>query len=284
MIIMNCGITSSGKTTFSTALALSLIYKAKDTSAIIISFDKSVPTFSFWLPDENVSPTQHSLGALLEKSEINSQVLSQFIITPKKQTNLGLLAYCLTDTPFTYEEESHDKIVELVRAAQQLSDFVILDCNSDFDSISFITALECSDFTNCILSADLKGVAYYKTMKMFLQDKPKYKFDEIRYLCGNSKSWQPVSSIDGVVNQFAHRLPEELDIGLCALEGDIFSILGRCSGSYKKAVGKVANAVIKLRKTAIQDEEQSSPVELSNERVAKRTQELFEEASGGGDD
>lgn len=219
MIITVWGSSGSGKSTFSTLLAREL---AKKRQVLLVNFDMNTPMMPVWLPKKEIS-RKKSLGHLFGALEINTDVLAGAIVVPDGQKNLGLLSYLLQDRFMDFAEESREKLVGLIRAAEQLADVVVLDVTPDFASPVLPLALEMADQAYCLLTPELRGAVYYESAKCILADSPKFRWQEIRMILSPVEPFHAVEAMEGITGKLYGILPYTEDLDISCGEGKLLT-------------------------------------------------------------
>lgn len=237
MIIANYGNNCSGKTTFSAALATKLV-DDKNSSCIIIDFNIDTPARAVWEPTNKVS-RMFSLGALLEEEKIDLKVIPKYLLTHKDYNNIGLLGYCSGDTPISYEEPLYDKMIDVIRASEQMVDFVIVDCSSPLLTDTLEAAIEMSDCLNMLITPDVKGIVYYQTAQELFSKSPKFNIEKTNYILSPVKKWSDSSTIQKSLNNNFFELPYSIDIDFAMNEGEIFNTYKKAPKQYKKVVDSI---------------------------------------------
>ena len=91
-LIAVCGAPGSGKTTVAFKLAQEVYLSTSDCSVTFISPDTTVPTIGMLFP--NYKPDSlYSLSALLDSTDISSDLLLENLVTVKNMKNFGCLGF-----------------------------------------------------------------------------------------------------------------------------------------------------------------------------------------------
>lgn len=166
MMISICGSPESGKSTL--ALKLAQFFLKEKKQVIVVQTDYYTPTFVTFFPEEE---GEGSLGKLLSLPEITQEEILHSILQIKGEENLGILSYAKEETRYHYPEYTKDRAAEVIIQLKHMSDIVLVDCQTAFfEDLFAITALEMADRTLRVISADLKGISYYKSCMPLLSD------------------------------------------------------------------------------------------------------------------
>lgn len=238
MVITNCGNTASGKSCFSTAIASRLL-DLKKATCIIIDFNTDIPAKAIWEPTERTSPN-YSLGTLFEaKEKIDVKTLPKYLLTHNKYKNLGLLGYCSGDTALSYSEPTHDQFIDVIKAAEQMVDYVIIDCSSPMFTEALTASIEMADCLNILLTPDLKGIVYHQTANKLYGDIPKFHVENTNYILSPVKNFNDINTISENLNMKFLQLPYSTEIEVALCEGKMFDIYKKAPRKYKNTVDKI---------------------------------------------
>lgn len=197
------GSPNSGKSVFS-ALIADLISKDKK-EVILISGDKIVPMLPFF------SKGKSGLGSLFS-NELNSQNIAKAVNILKENTNIGIMAYELKNKKdYTFEQLS-----VLSDVLDSIVDVIIWDCMSDVNDIFFKFAIYVSNLKVCLITADLKGLLYYKTNEEYFCNINKLIFE------GMSKPYSTHEEVSSAIGGFDGVLPFTKELEIYSMAGDIF--------------------------------------------------------------
>ena len=243
MVITNYGNNHSGKTTFSVALANKIIEHKHNASIIIINFDNNVPAHAVWEPKREMS-RMYSLGALGEEIKIDQQVLPKYILTYEGNNNIGLLGYCIGDTPLSYSDITYEKVISIIRSAEQIADYVIIDSSSPLLTETLTASIEMADCLNVLVTPDNEGVIYLKTATKMFSRSSKFTVDRTNYILSPVRSYNAVENIKNGFNMNFTELPYVEEIRVQNCNGKLFHILKYCTRKYKKAVDSIVSTFI----------------------------------------
>ena len=218
-VIAVWGNAASGKSTFSAMLAKYLSDQKKHV--ILISGDQTTPMLSCYLPKANLVQSQ-SLGTVFDSDTVNNGILSARMVFSKKHSDIGILAYAPGDNPYTYTSYTYDKVCTVIETASQMADCLILDCPNRVRDLFTAAAVEYADVSCALLTADTRGISYYRANEVLLRD-PKFHMCRDLFIAGNCHPYQDVSTLGNVTGHLDGIFPYTKEIHLSALEGKIFS-------------------------------------------------------------
>jgi hypothetical protein len=175
-IIAVWGSPNSGKTTFATTLATA-IYDTFNATVIVLYPDLEAPVLPVMFPNEK-SEDLGSVGIPLSKTEIETEVLVQNLVTVKTRQNFGFLGYKDGENKFTYPKYGRAKAEALLEKLCAIADYVIVDCPSNMENNPLaMTALELSWQTLRLAAPDLKCISWYLSQAPLWGDS-KVRWDE----------------------------------------------------------------------------------------------------------
>ncbi len=158
-LIVICGSPGSGKTSTGLKLAQGLNSVNKD-SVLFVSLDTVVPTIGYLLPHSKPNEL-HSLGEIMNRTNIYREDVMKQIITDNRISNLGYLGFLLGENQYTYPAPTEDKVIELFHCLREIAEYIVIDCISDnTDFLSELAKRE-ADYVVPIISPDLKGMTYF---------------------------------------------------------------------------------------------------------------------------
>ena len=239
MIIVNIGSPASGKSTLSTALATEIL--KKQNSCILISLDTNIPHRALWESSRKVQK-MYSVGNVFDEVKIDSKTLPKYILTHEKYKNLGLLGYVAGDTPMEYPEPTYDQILALISAAEQLVDYVIVDCSSELLIDSTGASIEMADCLNVSITPNPKGLLYLKTLESVYGQNPKYIVSNTNYILSPINKWNDAEAMKKLIEKNnIYKIKYDVNIDEENTSGDMFNIVG-VSKSYRKTVNKLLDS------------------------------------------
>lgn len=175
-IIAVWGSPNSGKTTFATTLATA-IYDTFNATVIVLYPDLETPVLPVIFPNEK-SEDLGSVGIPLSKTEIETDVLVQNLVTIKNRQNFGFIGYKDGENKYTFPKYGRAKAEALLDKLCAIADYVIVDCPSNVESNPLaMTSLELAWQTLRLASPDLKSISWYLS-QMPLYSDSKARWDE----------------------------------------------------------------------------------------------------------
>lgn len=215
-IIAVWGNSEAGKTSFSIKLARALALAKKNV--VLIFTDVVAPTLSYVLPQSDLG--NKSLGALLDLPDIAQDDILKYIITLKNYKYIGLLGYLHGENALKkYAKYMRPKAHDLLIQARQIADVVIVDCSSNFDTLSE-AALEKADLVFRLASANLKASSFFASQLVAVPENQRH----IKIL-SNVKSFEPVREMEQLYLGVDSTTPYVHEIELQMLEGELFEPL-----------------------------------------------------------
>lgn len=160
-LIVICGSPGSGKTSTGLKLAQGL-NALKNESVLFVSLDIVTPTIEYLFPHSN-SNGFHSLGEIMNRTNIYREDVMRQIITDNRISNLGYLGFLLGENQYTYPTPTEDKIIELFHCLREITEYIVIDCVSDNTDLLSKLAKQEADCVVHIISPDLKGMTYFAT-------------------------------------------------------------------------------------------------------------------------
>ena len=124
-IIAVCGAPGSGKTTVAFKLAQEVYLSTSDCSVTFISPDTTVPTIGMLFP--NYKPDSlYSLSAVLDSTDISSDLLLENLVTVKNMKNFGCLGFKSGDSKYSFPTPTKEKVKNNERKiCRRLSSFIM---------------------------------------------------------------------------------------------------------------------------------------------------------------
>lgn len=278
MIITNIGCSGAGKSTFSASLASGIQHGNSRSTILLINFDANVPMHAIWEPKREISK-MYSIGTLFENDRIDEKTLTKSIVTMEHHPNIGTLAFCIGDTPLLYKDIEYKQVIDMLKAAEQLVDYVIVDCSCDLLADTTVAAIEMANCLNVFLTPDPMGVVYLKTARLMYDGKKKFMVDNTNYFLTPCRSFSATPNIKEALKIKAFELPYSNEIAVKNCEGDIFGAYQHAPRRYKNAVkkilasvgGKVEKNVVNEQAVKTDQSQKRKKGEMSNVRKSKRT-------------
>ncbi len=161
MIISIYGSPSSGSSTLAIKMARELAEKKKNV--ILVFADYYTPTFITFFPSEKESS---SIGSLLTADSLSSEYILKNLNTVEGNNYITFLSYKKGETLNSYPKYTERRIDELIINLNHLADVVIFDLGTYiFEDKLAIKTIERSDKVLMTITADLKGLSYYHSIK-----------------------------------------------------------------------------------------------------------------------
>lgn len=242
MIITNIGCSGAGKSTFSASLASGIQRGNSRSTILLINFDANVPMHAIWEPKREISK-MYSIGTLFENDRIDEKALTKSIVTMEHHPNIGTLAFCIGDTPLLYKDIEYKQVIDMLKAAEQLVDYVVVDCSCDLLADTTVAAIEMANCLNVFLTPDPMGVVYLKTARLMYEGKKKFMVDNTNYFLTPCRSFSATPNIKEALKIKAFELPYSNEIAVKNCEGDIFGAYQHAPRRYKNAVKKILASV-----------------------------------------
>ena len=231
MIIAICGSPGSGKSSLTLKLAKAFANSGKQT--IVIHTDYYAPAFVSFFPSEE----EHgSLGKLLSLPEISQELILKNMNTLKHEESIGIIGYGKTENKYQYPEYTKDRAVSTIIQLKHIAEVILIDCQTAFfEDLFAITAIEMADKTLRLLTADLKGLSYYKSCMSLLSDSrfsPEKHIKIIQDTTGTELAGVVADHISGadMVIPYTPELKEQFK------EEQILSPLAKRGKDYEKSI------------------------------------------------
>jgi len=254
VIITNYGVPGTGKSNFSASLAMAIEEANPRATVLIINYDTNVPMQAIWNPNREIARS-FSLGSVFEDDVITQKSLTKRIVTLENNKNVGLLGYCVGDTPLSYEDVEYSQVINLLKAAEQLVDYVIVDCEADLLNTAIAASVEMANCLNVFLSPDPNGIIYFKTSNLTYGNNSKFLVDNTNYIIGPYRSFHAIKEMKNLLNAKTFELPYSADIAVKNCEGSIFQV-------YKAAPRKYKNVVKKILLSTNEKSERTNPEDI----------------------
>ncbi|WMJ22699.1 AAA family ATPase [Paludicola sp. MB14-C6] len=239
-IISIWGNNGAGKSTVAALLSLFLSQQSK--SVILIDTCITTPQLSVWRPYDEVNYS-HSINSLMREDNLTLEILSHKL--DMVNDNLGILGFIRGETSInSRSNQREDKFLQILEFASSLSDYIIVDCNTNFlDDIYTIKSLELADTTLRVLSPDIKGVVFEQSCLSMLPNS-KFKTDKHIRVGGCCKSYHNINLVEGIIGNFDVLLPYCEDIELMNILGKLFEKFNSSQyNQYKTQLLKVMEVV-----------------------------------------
>lgn len=232
----------NGITTLSTALASELAQAGKQV--LLINTNKIIPANAIWHINEPV-PKEKSIVNLLRNEEITSATIARyFAIDSKGQTNIATLAYCDGDNILIGNEEApYQTYVQLLKSAQSIVDYIIIDCSKEISDMMTLAAFQFADLQMIALTPDARGVQFYKCNVPLLSNEQFNKCKRI-YLANLSTNDNDVYAFSDVIHhELVAVLPTDDGIRKSVAMGDFLNVSKYTGYRYNKGLKKLLSVV-----------------------------------------
>lgn len=238
MMISVCGSPESGKSTL--CLKLAQLFLKEKKQVIVVQTDYYTPAFVTFFPGEEGGG---SLGRLLSLPEITQEEILRSLSLIKEEENFGILSYAKEETRYHYPEYTKDRAVEVIIELKHMSDVVLVDCQTAFlEDLFAITALEMADRTLRVLSADLKGISYYKSCMPLLSDAKFSPEKAIKIVQDVKNTGLAAEAADAILGADM-TLPYVEELRRQYREEEILALLGKKGKEYEKRIRQLAEGV-----------------------------------------
>lgn len=272
MIITNYGSAGTGKSTFSVSLAVAIAKANPHATILIINYSTDVPMHAIWETKREL-PRTYSLGYLFENEEITQQTLVKSVVTLEDNKNIGTLSFCLGDSPLSYKDIEYKQVIQLLKAAEQLVDYVIVDCGSNLLKDETAASIEMANCLNVFLAPDPNGVVYYKTSKLMYESNPKFMVANTNYLIGPCKTFHAVKEMKEALGIKAYELPYSTEIAVKNCEGNIFGAYKVSPRRYKNIIKKILSSTNIETKKVKKNDEVKNTTSLKSEKESVKKEE-----------
>lgn len=238
MMISVCGSPESGKSSLCLKLAQFFVKEKKEV--ILVQTDYYTPAFVTFFPEEEGG---ESLGKLLSLPEITQEEILRSLSMIKGEENLGILSYAKEENRYHYPEYTKDRAIEVIIQLKHMGDVLIVDAQTAFfEDLFAITALEMADRTIRVISADLKGISYYKSCMPLLADakfSPEKAIKIVQDTKNTGLSGEAADAILGadMIFPYTDALRRQY------LEEEILAPLGKKGKEYEKRIRQLAEGL-----------------------------------------
>ncbi|MEG0179979.1 MAG: hypothetical protein RR654_10545, partial [Oscillospiraceae bacterium] len=193
-VISVWGSVGCGKSVVSIALAHEL--NTEKANVIVISFDKTSPMFSSYLPFQEFDVANNSIGTLL-LSEINKINLKGKLNYNERNSRTAFMSLGITETYQKYPDKwITARLERLVTILDDFADYIILDLTSNFliDNATF-WSLANSDTVIELISPDNKGLSFIDSYFPLLVKDSRFQTDKFIKAISNAYLYSPYEQI-----------------------------------------------------------------------------------------
>ena len=241
MIITNCGNHGSGKSLLSVSLAKALIRRNPKTKVIIVNFDTDIPAHALWEPQRKDISKTASIGCAFEQETIDIKNLANYVVCHKNYNNIGLVGYVGGESPLVHPDATYDLILNVIKCANELSDYVIVDACSELMSESLAAAIEMSDSLNLLITPNVQGVVYFNTFQQMYKSVAKYEniVSRANVILSPVHSFNPKDVIENSLNISTLQIPYSVEIDVMAGQDEMFDVYNNAPKSYRKVADTI---------------------------------------------
>lgn len=239
MIIAVWGSSGSGKSSLAVQIALAL--SGMKNNVILIDANFVVPHCCIWFPEIPASQL-HTISSILE-NEITPEGLAGKVYLVNRR--LGVLGYTKGELSMNSLIQRYDTAASLLHTAATLSDYVIVDCQTNItqDHLTF-TALEMSSYKIITCTPDLRGISFWLSNVPMLSDS-KYRMESAVRVINKVRPTSPLESIEHVTGSFHFSLPFDLRVEDALFNGESGKLSGYdMSKPYSKVFGSLIENII----------------------------------------
>ncbi|MBE5863222.1 MAG: ParA family protein [Lachnospiraceae bacterium] len=216
------GSANCGKTVTSIKLAERLTGMGRNV--LLIFADPETPVFSYGCPPSELMG-DGSLGRVLAAPRVNERLVKENCVFYKKNKYLSMLGWRKGENRFTHPAFSDARVTELLKAAEAVAPFVIVDCTSRISTdVLTANALLLADSVVRMTGCDLKSVSYFTSQLPLLSD-AKWNLADYVKVAGNVMPNEARGNADGILGKAAFQIPHSLEVEKQFLEGELFSEL-----------------------------------------------------------
>lgn len=202
-IITVWGNPGSGKSVFCAALARELTQNRE--KALIISGDSLTPMYPVWNPNKPVDH-RYSIGHVFSAMEVSKSLIASKMQVYEPYPFIGYLGFAAGETSLAHPVPTAETTERLLDEAAKLVDYVIVDGNAQVASFFEATAMNCADIVICILTPDLRGIAYWKAQTSLLQD-VRFQLRENLIFAGMARPFHAIDEMERLVGKLDGFLP-----------------------------------------------------------------------------
>lgn len=231
-----------GLTTVATALASELA--AMNKQILLINTSKVLPANAVWHITAPVS-TEKSIGNLFHKREITSALIARyFAIDSKQQPNIATLAYCDSENILLEDEQApYDIFVQMIKSAQSIVDYVIVDCSKSLSDMMALAGLQFADLQVIALTPDARGIQFFKSNMPLLSNEQFNQSARI-FVANQVTNENDVPAFGDVIKQpITASLPVDIGVRKSVALGEFLKVTKYTGHKYNKEIKKIINAV-----------------------------------------
>lgn len=232
-IIVVDGPPGSGVTLTAIKLAQEIHAKANQP-VVYISSDTLVPTMGIIFPHIKKNK-QHSLGRVLDRTEIQPDHVLAEMNTPVSMVNMGYLGYLAGEDSFTYPEPTDGKVHNLFQSLGAIAGYIVVDCDRDREDLISGIARGLADCTVNIINPDVRSMSYYKSNPI--------STDALKVMnLHNGNMYLPIREVVAHFKGVPYSIPFSKELQRQELNGTLSQYLK--DGGYRRAMSAIAKAVM----------------------------------------
>ncbi|MBR3510354.1 MAG: AAA family ATPase [Lachnospiraceae bacterium] len=230
-----------GKTVTSIKMAERLTGMGRNV--LLIFADAETPVFPYGCPPSDLMG-EGSLGRVLAAPHVDEQLVKENCVFYKKNKYLSMLGWRKGENRFTHPAFNDARVAELLKAAEGVAPFVIVDCTSGIATdVLTANALLLADSVIRMTGCDLKSVSYLSSQLPLLSD-AKWNMAGHVKVAGNVMPNEAQGNADGILGKAAFRIPHSLEVEKQFLEGELFSELCyKESRSFRNEIARLSEEV-----------------------------------------
>lgn len=169
------GSPESGKTTLAVQLA-AVIYESYACTVLVVCTDMETPSLPVLFPLMKADEL-HSVGNVLKSPEVTSDLLLENMVVCRERSNMGYMGFCDGENEHSYPRFDREKARQLLKAAGQIADYVLVDCASNLRNPLAAAAVTGADTVLRLATPDLMSLSYYSSQMPLYAD-PVYRLQE----------------------------------------------------------------------------------------------------------
>ncbi|MEG1752812.1 MAG: hypothetical protein RR234_02765 [Christensenella sp.] len=197
-IIAITGANGSGKT--ATAIQLALACEAKKETVLLVFGDSVLPPKAYLCkPDDAIS-----LGQLLTMLNLTDKIILESVTTIT--ANMGIIGYCAGETGKDYPQVTRTGTTRFLDEISIMADTIIFDITRSEDLFSQVV-LDKADIVLQVINATVKGAAWCKKNRQYLERKTKWVLNDVR----REQALEAFPNEESIVLPHALKLAENIE-------------------------------------------------------------------------
>ena len=242
-VVMIWGSPGSGKSLFSCVLAAELASENK--RVMVFSPDQNVPMLPVFLAGQKIE-TGTSIASLFQAHDMSASLLANAVHVLPQNPMIGVLGFSNDEIPWDSLWPGSVRINEMLKAAGEMTDFILWDCTSDLSCCINTAMLEIADLAIRIITPDLKGIHYFGQMERCMANMKQVSINFIT-LAGMARAYHAIDELSYLTGGLNGVLPFSKEMERCVIEGNFFNAISHCHTKYLQAVETVANILTSLQ-------------------------------------